>query len=67
MRYMVLETYKRSPRAVYERVETEEPLLFDEWIANWSDLVEFEIVPVINLDDAAARTARQISHGDRAD
>jgi Protein of unknown function (DUF3303) len=39
----------------FQLMETEEPTLFDEWIANWNDLVEFEIVPVINSAEAAAR------------
>ena len=40
-------------------METENPNLFDEWIAGWSDLVEFEIVPVITSTDAAGRIAGQ--------
>jgi hypothetical protein len=27
-------------------VQTEDFALFDKWIANWRDLVDFEIVPV---------------------
>jgi Protein of unknown function (DUF3303) len=38
-------------------METEHPTLFDQWIADWSDLVEFEIVPVISSAEATARTA----------
>jgi NAD(P)H-flavin reductase len=49
---------ERSLERCYQLMETEEPLLFDEWIANWSDLVEFEIVPVLSSDDASARTRR---------
>jgi hypothetical protein len=32
------------------------PSLFDEWIAKWSDIVEFEVVPVISSAEAAARS-----------
>lgn len=39
----------------FQLMETEEPRLFDEWIANWDDLVEFEVVPVISSAEAAAR------------
>jgi len=39
----------------FQLMETEEPTLFDEWIANWNDLVEFEIVPVISSAEAAGR------------
>jgi hypothetical protein len=40
----------------FQLMETEEPSLSDEWIARWSDLVEFEVVPVVSSSDAAART-----------
>jgi hypothetical protein len=36
-------------------METDDPKLFDEWIAAWSDLAEFEVVPVIDSAAAAAR------------
>lgn len=39
----------------FQLMETDEPALFDEWIGNWSDLVEFEVVPVVGSADAAAR------------
>lgn len=29
----------------------------DEWIANWSDLVEFEVYPVITSAEAQARVS----------
>jgi hypothetical protein len=40
----------------FQLMETDDPSLFDEWIANWSDLGEFEIVPVISSAEAAARS-----------
>jgi len=48
---------ERSLDRCFQLMETTEPRLFDQWIASWSDLVEFEIVPVINSADAAARVA----------
>jgi Protein of unknown function (DUF3303) len=80
---MVIETFKRGARPVYERaaeqgrmlpdglayldswvdeglgrcwqlMETEDPRLFDEWIARWSDLAEFEVVAVLTSAEAAA-------------
>jgi hypothetical protein len=41
----------------FQLMETEEPSLFEQWIANWNDLVEFEVVPVISSSEAAARMA----------
>jgi Protein of unknown function (DUF3303) len=32
----------------FQLMETEDPSLFDQWIANWNDLMEFEIVPVVS-------------------
>jgi hypothetical protein len=37
-------------------MKTDAPRLFDEWTAAWSDLAEFEVVPVISSAEAAART-----------
>ena len=41
----------------FQLMETADPSLFDEWIAAWSDLVEFEVVPVIGSVAAATRAA----------
>ncbi len=42
----------------FQLMETGDPALFDEWIAAWRDLVEFEIVPVIGSEEAATRISR---------
>jgi hypothetical protein len=39
----------------FQLMETDDPSLFDEWIANWSDIGEFEVVPVIDSAEAARR------------
>jgi hypothetical protein len=39
----------------FQLMEAENPRLFDEWISNWSDLAEFEVVPVIGSAEAAER------------
>lgn len=39
----------------FQLMETEDPSLFQEWIAQWSDLVDFEVVPVISSTEATAR------------
>jgi hypothetical protein len=39
----------------FQLMETDDPRLFDEWVARWSDLAEFEVVPVIDSAEAAAR------------
>jgi Protein of unknown function (DUF3303) len=39
----------------FQLMETDDPSLFDEWTAAWSDLASFEIMPVIDSAEAAAR------------
>ena len=41
----------------FQLMEAEDAALFDEWISSWSDLVSFEVVPVIGSDEASARAA----------
>jgi hypothetical protein len=36
-------------------METDDPALLDEWMANWNDLVEFEVFPVLPSAEAAAK------------
>jgi hypothetical protein len=38
----------------YQVMAADQPELLDEWIANWSDIVDFEIVPVMTSDEFAA-------------
>jgi hypothetical protein len=38
----------------FQLMRTDDRKLFEAWTANWSDLVEFEIVPVRTSADAAA-------------
>jgi hypothetical protein len=44
----------------YQLMETEDRTLLDQWIANWSDLVDFEVQPVISSSDAADRIAPRL-------
>jgi hypothetical protein len=36
----------------FQLMETENVDLFDEWIANWNDLTNFEVIPVITSAEA---------------
>ena len=84
---MVIETFLRGARPVYERaaengrmlpdglvyvdswideslercfqlMETDDPALFEEWTAAWSDLARFEVIPVVESNEASARALR---------
>jgi hypothetical protein len=47
----------------YQVMECEDPKLLELWIAEWCDLVDFEIVPVITSAEAAARVLRDKTDG----
>ena len=36
----------------FQLMETDDRGLLDQWIANWSDLVEFEVFPVMTSQEA---------------
>jgi hypothetical protein len=38
----------------YQVMECDDRALLDRWIAAWTDLVEFEVVPVVTSAEAAA-------------
>ena len=41
----------------FQLMETADRKLLDEWIANWSDIVEFEVYPVISSEEAAEKVS----------
>jgi len=44
----------------YQVMETADRRLLDEWMANWKDLVDFEVYPVITSKDAAEKLASRL-------
>ncbi len=46
-----------SLQRCFQLMETEDRNLLDQWLTNWSDLVEFEVFPVMTSQDAVARVA----------
>ena len=43
----------------FQIMETDDERLFEAWTANWRDLVDFEIVPIVTSAEAAEKiTAR---------
>lgn len=47
----------RELHRCYQLMETHDRRLLDEWIANWSDLVDFEVHPVITSEEAVEKIA----------
>jgi Protein of unknown function (DUF3303) len=44
----------------YQLMECEDRRLLDEWLANWNDLVEFDVVPVMTSAEAQAAVAPRL-------
>jgi hypothetical protein len=44
----------------YQLMETRDRALLDQWIANWSDLVDFEVHPVLTSSEAAEKIAPRL-------
>jgi hypothetical protein len=42
----------------FQLMETDDRRLLDEWIANWDDLVEFEVYVVMSSSEAAELVSR---------
>jgi len=42
----------------FQLMETGERDLLDRWMENWSDIVDFEVYPVITSKEAAERVGR---------
>jgi hypothetical protein len=47
-------------RCCYQIMECDEPALLAQWMAEWEDLTEFTVVPVITSADAAAAVAPRL-------
>ena len=44
----------------FQLMETADRKLLDEWIASWSDLIEFEVYPVISSEEAAEQVSSRL-------
>ncbi len=44
----------------YQVMECDDRRLLDQWIANWSDIVEFEVIPALTSAEAAAAVAARL-------
>jgi hypothetical protein len=43
----------------FQVMETSDRALLEEWMRNWSDLVEFEVHPIMTSQEAAQRVGGQ--------
>ena len=49
-------TYARC----FQIMQTDDPRLLEEWMANWQDLIDFEVLPVRTSAEAAAAIAPRL-------
>ena len=47
-------------RRCYQVMECDDPELLERWMANWRDVVDFEVFPVITSAEAAAAVAPRL-------
>ena len=47
-------------RLCYQVMECDERALIDQWIAQWADLVDFEVIRVMTSAEAAQRITPQL-------
>ena len=45
----------------YQVMETHDRALLEEWMALWSDLIDFEVHPVVTSQEAAEKIAPHLS------
>lgn len=44
----------------YQVMETADRALLDQWMAQWADLVDFEVIPVITSPEASAAVSPRL-------
>ena len=44
----------------WQLMETKDRALLDEWIANWSDIIDFEVYPVVTSQEAADKISLRL-------
>ena len=44
----------------FQVMETDDRNLLDQWITNWSDIVDFEVFPVVSSKEAADSIASRL-------
>jgi hypothetical protein len=47
-------------RRCFQLMECEDRRLLDQWITRWSDITEFEVIPVMTSAEAAAAVAPRL-------
>jgi hypothetical protein len=47
-------------RKCFQVMECADRRLLDEWMTNWQDITDFEVIPVVTSSEAAAKVAPEL-------
>ena len=47
-------------RRCFQIMECQDRRLLDQWMANWNDITDFEVIPVVTSAEAAAAVAPRL-------
>jgi hypothetical protein len=47
-------------RRCFQVMECDDPRLLEQWMANWNDITDFEVIPVVTSAEAAAAVASRL-------
>jgi Domain of unknown function (DUF3303) len=47
-------------RRCFQLMETDDASLLEQWMANWNDLVDFEVFPVLSSNEAMEKVAPRL-------
>jgi hypothetical protein len=50
----------RDYQRCYQVMECDDPALLEQWMSNWRDLVDFDVIPVMTSADATAAIAPRL-------
>ncbi len=44
----------------FQVMDCDDRMVLDEWLSNWSDIVDFDVIPIITSENAAATIAPRL-------
>ena len=44
----------------YQVMECDDPVLLDEWMARWTDVMSFQVIPVVTSPEAVASVSERL-------
>ncbi len=47
----------------FQLMECDDPRLFQQWVAEWQDLADFEIIPVVSSEETMQALLKELNEG----